>query len=248
MPPLLLRQSMVLLAAVSALIAGGCKKDEVKPDDSPAAQSAPAVTAPAAAVTYTCCNFHYNGDWINDGNYAQLPMIPAGTPIKLKSIDHYIAYVDIDGKKYRLGLDYGRTAETTEQWANKLIVKDDPKARLAAWSPSVRKAIQGGQIMLGMSKDQVIMALGYPMTSENPRLDAPYWRYWWSSWGEYKVHWNGVGRVREVTGHPETVANMLAQGYAAPEPAPASATPAVKTTTTKPGSTKKGVTKDAKSK
>jgi outer membrane protein assembly factor BamE (lipoprotein component of BamABCDE complex) len=175
-------------------------------------------------------------------------MIPAGTPVRLKSIDRYVAYVEIDGKKYRLGLDYGRTAETTEQWANKLIVRDDPKARLAAWSPAVRKAIQGGQVMPGMTKEQVIMSLGYPMTNENPQLDAPYWRYWWSSWGEYKIHWNGAGRVKEVTGHPETVAHMLAQGHAAPEPAPASATPAAKTTATKPVSTKKGVTKDATAK
>lgn len=225
---------------VAALVVAGCRKDDVKPDQT---------AVPAAEPTgYTCCNFRYNGDWINDGNYAQLPMIPAGTPILLKRIDRYIAYVEIDGKKYRLGLDYGRTQETTEQWVNKLIVKSDPKARLATYSPAVRKAIQGGQIMVGMSKEQVIMSLGYPMTSENPRFDAPYWRYWWSSWGEYKVHWNGAGRVKEVTGHPETVAYMLAQGHAAPEPAPASTSPAAQTTATKPASTKKGVTKDASSK
>lgn len=240
MTGLLLKRTLFACVA-AALAAAGCKKDEVKPDQ--------AAAAPAVEPTgYTCCNFHYNGDWINDGNYAQLPMIPAGTPILLKSIDRYIAYVEIDGKKYRLGLDYGRTQETTEQWANKLIVKSDPKAKLATYSPAVRKAIQAGQIMLGMTKEQVIMSLGYPMTSENPRLDAPYWRYWWSSWGEYKVHWNGAGRVKEVTGHPETVAYMLAQGHAAPEPAPASPSPAAKQPATKPASTKKGVTKDASTK
>jgi outer membrane protein assembly factor BamE (lipoprotein component of BamABCDE complex) len=241
-----LKRSLVALVAAAAVVAGGCKKDEVKPD---AAAPAPAAAAPAPALpaAYTCCNFHYNGDWINDGNYAQLPMIPAGTPIKLNSIDRYIAYVEIDGRKYRLGLDYGRTAETTEQWANKLIVKDDPKARLATYAPAVRKAIQNGQVMIGMTKEQVIMSLGYPITSENPRLDAPYWRYWWSSFGEYKIHWNGAGRVKEVTGHPETVGYMLAQGHAAPEAASAP-TPAAKNSATKPASTKKGVTKDAKSK
>lgn len=238
MTGLLLKRTLFAFVA-AALAAAGCKKDDVKPDQT---------AAPAVEPTgYTCCNFHYSGDWINDGNYAQLPMIPAGTPILLKSIDRYIAYVEIEGKKFRLGLDYGRTQETTEQWANKLIVKSDPKARLATYSPAVRKAIQSGQIMVGMTKEQVIMSLGHPMTSENPRLDAPYWRYWWSSWGEYKVHWNGAGRVKEVTGHPETVAYMLAQGHAAPEPAPASTSPAAQTTATKPASTKKGVTKDASS-
>jgi hypothetical protein len=230
----LFKLSIVVLATVAAIFAGGCKKDEVKADGT----SADGAASPPTG--YTCCNFHYSNDWINDGNYAQLPMIPAGTPIRLKSIDRYIAYVEIDGKKFRLGLDYGRTLETTEQWANKLIVKDDPKARLATYSPAVRKAIQNGQLMHGMTKEQVIMSVGYPMTNENPRLDAPFWRYWWSSWGEYKVHWNGAGRVSEISGHPETVAAMTAPGHAAPAPA---AEPAAKS-----DNTNQGVKKNAKSK
>ena len=32
---------------------------------------------------YTCCNLHYDGDWISDANYTDLPFIPAGTPISL---------------------------------------------------------------------------------------------------------------------------------------------------------------------
>ncbi len=236
MHSLLLKRSIVVLAAAAAMFAGGCKKDEVKPDGAPAES---ATASPPSG--YTCCNFHYSNDWINDGNYAQLPMIPAGTPIKLNRIDRYIAYVEIDGKKFRLGLDYGRTMETTEQWANKLIVHDDPKARLATYSPAVRKAIQNGQIMVGMTKEQVIMSLGYPMTNENPRLDAPFWRYWWSSWGEYKVHWNGAGRISEVTGHPETVALITAPGHAVPAPA---AEPAA----AKSDNTNQGVKKNAKSK
>ena len=231
-----LKQSILILAATAAMFAGGCRKDETKPD-APGAENASA--GPASG--YSCCNFHYSNDWINDGNYAQLPMIPAGTPVKLNSIDRYIAYVEIDGKKFRLGLDYGRTQETTEQWANKLIVRDDPKARLATYSPAVRKAIQSGQIMHGMTKEQVIMSVGYPMTNENPRLDASFWRYWWSSWGEYKVHWNSAGRVSEISGHPETVALMTAPGHAAPAPATEPAA-------TKSENTKQGVKKNAKSK
>jgi hypothetical protein len=232
----LFKLSIVVLATVAAIFAGGCKRDEVKADGTSA--DADASSPPAG---YTCCNFHYSNDWINDGNYAELPMIPAGTPIKLKSIDRYIAYVEIDGKKFRLGLDYGRTLETTEQWANKLIVKDDPKARLATYSPAVRKAIQSGQLMHGMTKEQVIMSVGYPMTNENPRLDVPFWRYWRSSWGEYKVHWNSAGRVSEISGHPETVASMTAPGHAAPAPA---AEPAA----AKSDNTNQGVKKNAKSK
>ena len=83
--------------------------------------------------------------------------------------------------------------------------------------------------MIGMTKAQVIMSLGHPMTSENPRLDAPLWRYWWSSFGEYQVYWQG-DRVSKVTGHPQTLALMLAPGDATPKPAPAAKPTSTQTT------------------
>ena len=72
--------------------------------------------------------------------------------------------------------------------------------------------------MRGMSRDQVIMAVGYPMTSETPRLDAPLWKYWWSSFGRYDVYWSN-GRVSKVDAHPETLAHVLAPGNAGTVPA-----------------------------
>lgn len=213
------------LAALTgvAVLFTACKQTDVKPDEA----------QPALANGYTCCNFHHDKDWINDGNYAQLPMIPAGSPIKVTSYGRYRAHVDIDGKPFRLGLDYGRDRETTEQWVGKLIVQDDPKARLATYPAAVRTAIQKGQVMVGMTKEQVIMSLGYPLTNENPRLDAPFWRYWWSSFGEYQVHWSHE-RVSKVTGNEQTVALMLAPGNAtpaAPAAAPSAPQPAASATT-----------------
>ncbi len=42
---------------------------------------------------YACCVLHYSRDWINDGNYAELPMIPAGTPVEVLSYGSNRAYV-----------------------------------------------------------------------------------------------------------------------------------------------------------
>lgn len=205
------RSWLAVLAGGTVLLTTACNQGNVRPDEK--------MTMP---VGYTCCNFHYEKDWINDGNYAQLPMIPAGSPIRVTSYGRNLAHADIDGKPFRLGLDYGRDAETVEQWVAKLVVADDPKARLARYPTAVRQAIQNGQVMVGMSKEQVIMAVGYPLTSENPRFDAPFWRYWWSSFGEYQVHWQG-DRVSRVTGDPTTVALMVAPGSAAPVAAPPAA-------------------------
>ena len=44
------------------------------------------------------------------------------------------------------------------------------------------------------------MALGYPVTSENPSLEAARWTYWQSSFTEYRVEFGADGRVADVIG------------------------------------------------
>ena len=150
---------LVALSCGAIWCAGACDRQGVRPDE--AATSLPS--------GYTCCNLHYAQDWINDQNYGKLPMIPAGAPIKVTGFGRHRATVEIDGKPFRLGHDYGRAQETTAQWVAKLVVATDPKVRLAAYPPAVRQAIQNGQVMVGMTKDQVLMTLGYPLHQRAPR-------------------------------------------------------------------------------
>lgn len=196
---------LLLAACCASLALAACQSNEAKPED-----GRPALEARKESGLrngYACCNLHYSGDWISDSNLAQLPFIPVGTPISVKKIDGYRAYVEIDGKPMRLGLDFGRTQETTEQWVNKLVVLEDPRTKIAKFPSAVRNAIAKGQLMKGMTREQVIMSVGHPQTDENPRLDAPFWRYWWSSFGPYYVYWNKNG-VSRIDGHSETVGYM----------------------------------------
>ena len=205
------RHLALCTAAVTVVVSlSACKSSDSKPEDgTPAAESRKESVVRSG---YACCNLHYNGDWISDSNLAQLPFIPVGTPIKVKKIDGYRAYIEVDGKAMRLGHDYGRAEETTEQWVNKLVVLDDPKVKIAKFSPAVRNAIAKGQLSKGMTKEQVIMSVGHPQTNENPRLDGPYWRYWWSSFGPYYVYWSKGGTVSKIDGHSETVGSMTYTG------------------------------------
>lgn len=189
-----LRAGLAACAAVAAL--GACNTLE---------------TVPASALQqgYTCCNLRHDGDWISDSNYANLPMIPAGTPIKVLSYGRYRAHVDLGGKPFRLGHDYGREQESTERWVSKIVVGNDPTQQLATYPKQVQAAIRAGRVMKGMTREQVIMAVGYPLTSENASLDAPVWRLWWSSFGEYQVELDKQGRVKDITGHPETLKMMV---------------------------------------
>jgi hypothetical protein len=163
---------------------------------------------------FTCCNLHYEGDWISDSNFGSLPFIPAGARIKLKSYGRHRLHVDIDDKPMRIGLDYGRAQETLEQFAEKLIVSEDPRAKIAKYPAEVREAIRFGQVVAGMTKEQTLVAVGYPQRDETLSLDAPVWNYWASSFEPYRVVWGKGGRIAEIATDPATRARMV---YRKPE-------------------------------
>lgn len=149
---------------------------------------------------YACCDLHYKKDWINDGNYSSLPMIPAGTPIEVDNYGRHRAMIKVGAKTMWLGHDYGRDEETLDVWVNKIVINDDPKPRIAGWPPSVQSAIREGKVMVGMTREQMTTAIGYALTSENPSLDASTLRYWRSTHEEFQVRFGADGRVASVTG------------------------------------------------
>ena len=65
-----------------------------------------------------------------------------------------------------------------------------------------------GKQRFGMTKEQAIVAIGYPLTSENASLDEPIWRMWRSSHGEYDLHFEPNGRLGSITGEDE-VTNLI---------------------------------------
>jgi hypothetical protein len=149
-------------------------------------------------VGFACCNLHYEGDWISDGNYSGLAMLPVGTPIKVISLGRNKASAEINGKKMRFGHDYGRDQESLEQWLRKIVVEEDPGSHIASYPADIQAAIKEGRVMVGMTREQVVTSIGYPLTSETPSLESPLWRHWVTSFEEYQLSWGADGRVKEV--------------------------------------------------
>ena len=151
---------------------------------------------------YTCCNLHHADDWISDGNWGAFPMIPAGTPIRVVGYGSNRAHVEIDGKSFRIGHDYGRAQEPLEQYVARLVVKDDPRGKIAAYPDPVREAIRTGRITHGMTREQAIIAAGYPATHRTPVIEAPVWTYWYDRLTSYRVSWDAAGRIRDIEHGP----------------------------------------------
>jgi hypothetical protein len=190
------------LVAASVLVAG-CQ--------APGGKSGSGAKAAAPLITgYTCCNLRYEpgSDWINELNYHSATMIPLGTPASVIKYGRYRASIDLAGRPMRLGQDYTREAMSLEQYTRRMIAAEDPKIKLATYPKDVQEAIKAGRVMNGMSKEQIIMAVGYPLTQENPTMDAPMWRMWISPLGEYQLMWDDKGRVKEIVADPVTK-NMI---------------------------------------
>jgi len=149
---------------------------------------------------YTCCNLHYDADRISDANWRNLPMIPAGATIRIVSYGFNTAMVEIDGKPLRIAHEYGRDQETLETYVGKLVLPFDPRTRVASWPPEVREAIFRGVVIPGMTREQVLVAVGYPPTHRTFTLDSNVWHLWASRVGRYEVHFNSQGTVEKIVG------------------------------------------------
>lgn len=160
---------------------------------------------PQPAEGFLCCNLRTDGKWISDINYAEngKKIIPAGTPVKATGYGRYRVYIDLPDGKQAIGNDYSRDLDL-KTFAQRYIVADDPKRKMAGYSPKVRKAIESARVVPGMTREQVTMAVGYPVSSENPQLDAKIWRFWLSSFAEFQVVFGGDDRVKEITTDAQT--------------------------------------------
>jgi hypothetical protein len=205
-----------LALAISLTLAAGASQAGILRDVMVSVGLSKPAPPPAGSQTlprqgFACCDLHYSRDWINDGNYAELPMIPAGTPVEVLNYGRHRAYVKVDGKPMRLGHDYGRDQESLEAWVNKIVINSDPRGRIAAYPPPVQAAIREGKVMVGMTREQAITSIGYPLTSENVSLDAPMWRIWRSSHGEYQLNFGADGRIKSVTGDDSVTTLVIYQ-------------------------------------
>ena len=159
---------------------------------------------------FACCNLRYSGDHLSSSNYAHLPFIAVGTPVLIRAVDDTQAIVEINGQQMLLRPDPAHTRESLAQWLDKAVVAQDPRRRLEALPSGVRAAIQSGRVMKGMTRDQVIMSIGYPQVDDKKGLEAPSWRYWWSGFESFYVQWTR-DKVRKIDGDSATVNKLTYQ-------------------------------------
>lgn len=175
--------------------------------------AAPATTASGGVPTFprpgfTCCNLRYDDDQISDSSDADLSILKAGTPVTVLGYGRNRANLDVEGKAMVLDHEYGRDQEVLDTWVNKFVVSEDPRPRIASWPANIQAAIRAGKVVRGMTRQQALVAVGYPRANVTKSIDEDIWRLFLGR-GEYQLHFGADGKVATITGDGEVTSQVI---------------------------------------
>jgi outer membrane protein assembly factor BamE (lipoprotein component of BamABCDE complex) len=175
---------------------------------------------------FTCCNLHYENEEVSDANYWVGKLLPAGTPVRIDKVTDDGVMFSAGDLKLKLTHEYGTEEESLDQYLAMVLVAIDPKPRIAAYPKAVRRAIERAKVERGMTREQVLVSLGYPGANRTASLRGKEWTYWYNPevqpwfnrWATYKVVFDDAGRVADVVGRPAPTAEVPILNADAPPP------------------------------
>jgi len=125
-------------------------------------------------------------------------ILAVNTPVKIKSWKRK-GFIIVDAETNReIYFEYheGRMQMSIDEYLTKITSAS--KVDLGKLSDKDRKGIEEGIAINGMTKDGVMMALGYPATHKTPSPDSNRWIYWRNRFGTIAVEFDGNGIVSNI--------------------------------------------------
>ena len=164
-------------------------------------------SAPEPKRLFTCCNLRpaqgeiSDANWYESGSIYNTPSgaLPYGTEVRVVSTAAKSFTVETtDGTRLRFVVQYG--PESGVEYMRKVLREDDPKQPAATYPDSVQDAIFEGRVVKGMTKEQVVMAIGYPPGHRTEGMNANEWTYWANRFRTYKLQFGRDGTLKSMWG------------------------------------------------
>lgn len=185
-------RSVMLMLIMAAVSAGGL-------------QSCAAIDLPETEKTlYTSANIWYKhrGKILSVNRHRGF-ILPVGTKVKIDAISgRAILFSDEQGAQYRLILarKYTDPEFTIEDLFRQYFTENNPMGKNGAFqklNDQERGLVKSGKISVGMSKEAVLMAYGYPPSHVTPSTNGEVWKYWEHKFRAYLVFFRN-NRVSEI--------------------------------------------------
>ena len=180
-------RGLILFVVIFSLIS--CKK-VLKPEELP-------VNIVPGGHYYTQFVIRYEKGTHLTTNYRRGESIPVNTPVKLLNITSKTIEVEVDNSSQKLLVKNveKHTGVDAYRMFDKLFAKK--KVDLSKFTALERSHIDSGTVANGMSKEAVIVAIGYPPVTETPSLDSNLWVYWSGRFNKFNVHFKN-GKVNKI--------------------------------------------------
>lgn len=164
------------------------------------APPAPELVKLMEGASYITTNLHYDDDWISEVPWLQSPLIPVGARLKVVDWSSNRARILINGRKMRIGVDFTRDKESIKQLVARITSVEDPRVKIASYPEMVRNAIHAGRVFPGMTREQVLIALGRPRIDFTPKLEVSEWKYEVPEQGDLYLMFDDSGILKTIDG------------------------------------------------
>ncbi len=152
-----------------------------------------------APEVYTLVNLHpdENNRRLYSVNYLQAGLVPLCTRVSIESVDsRRMIFRLADGGREYTYLFHGTLREPIPKHFDRFFGKTCDKKKIEGMRKVDKEGILQGRVFPGMTKEAVILAIGYPPEHATPSLEANAWRYWKSRFDTILVHFEEGKVVR----------------------------------------------------
>jgi hypothetical protein len=139
---------------------------------------------------YLCCTTGFSRNFeAADSNYAQYmvgshryaagSVLPAGTKVTVVDVGYRGVSFRPEGSEttYAITFSYGKNHLSTPQYFSNILRETNPMTAVSN-DPSLVAAIDQGRLMQGMTREQALLARGYPPAHRTPDLSSNEWIYY----------------------------------------------------------------------
>jgi len=150
---------------------------------------------------YTLTNLHpdQRRKILYSVNYQEDGLIPVCTPVQIQVVSpKKMIFTRLDTHEQYQYIFHRRSLRAPiPAHLDKYFGTECPKNVLDRMSQTDMAGIKAGEVHEGMTKDGVILAIGYPPAHETPDLNADTWKYWTNHFGTFLVKFQ-KGYVSEI--------------------------------------------------
>ncbi len=134
-------------------------------------------------------------NWI--GPYSGHFIVPLNTKVVIKNWSRGFILKRVDtGRDIYFSFNDKHMKMDVDQYVN--LITSNKKVSISHLSIIDKKGIKNGKAYLGMTKEGIITALGYPAKHKTPSLKNKYWIYWKNKLITQIIKFNSEGKVASI--------------------------------------------------